>query len=706
MNRLKNTSTFNKLILLISIFLIGFISLFSLNQVFTKIINKLDEQTENLKAQITIGEFIAHDIVKTRSLFNELVTTTSSKRSLELVKKEILSTISTLENSLDVLENGGKLKREIALNIAGHLNTVKTITYNKDTNKSFSMEAIDLKPKLDDLKRMLIDVEKMLGNRSNYQKIEDMKNYQSSVRELRRYYKALPSFFNRMTENIRRLLYESGMELQQLEEKITQDKFKYFKLKIGLILIIISIVIILGYTIAKNINHSSKQLADLNNNLFDNLNKLEKQRKSIRAILDTQPSIVIVSDGEYIQDANRRLFEFLHEFNTLEEFKEKYDCICDKFEDDVPDEKEYIRNKDYDNLKWFEYIIAHPEINFKAIIINNNKAHHFSIKVSKTLLDEISNESVVIISLNDITQEIEDQIQLKELNENLEEIVDAKTKELSELNENLEQRVIIESGKVREKDKLMMQQAKLASMGEMIGNIAHQWRQPLSVITSSASGMQMQVEMGLEISHQEIEELSHLVVQQAQYLSHTIDHFRDFIKGDTTFGPISVRATLDNTLSLVDATLKSNHIQLVKTLDHDITIDGNINELTEAFINIINNSKDALKEKIDNDEERFLFVDSSMPDEETIEIQIKDNGGGIPQDIIDRIFEPYFTSKHQSVGTGLGLAMVDKIIRERHLGTLKVNNVPIHHEDTIYQGTCMTITFKKREEKQEEQEEV
>ena len=699
MDKLKNTSTFNKLIFLIVIFLIGFISLFSLNQVFTNIINKLDRQTENLKAQITIGEFIAHDIVKTRSLFNELVTTTSSKKSRELIKKDITITINLIKKSLNILEKGGTLKRKIALNIAGHLDTIKTISYQKDYNKSFSVEVIDISPKLNTLLNMINEVEIMLQKRQKDQKNNDVKGYQSSIKEIRRYYKTLPAFFNRMTENIRRLLYESGQELSELEQKINKDKNRYLQLKIGLILIIISIVLILGYTIAKNINKSNKQLKSLNDELFKNINKLDKQKKSIRAILDTQPNIVIVSDGEHIQDSNRRLFEFLHEFSTLDEFKREYACICNKFENNIANEKEYIQNKNYGNLKWFEYILNHPEINFKAIILNSdNQAHHFSIKVSKTLLDEVSNESVVIISLNDITKEIENQIQLKELNENLENLVDEKTRELSELNENLEQRVIIESQKVLQKDKLMMQQAKLASMGEMIGNIAHQWRQPLSVITSSASGMQMQAEMGLEITNKEIEELSHLVVQQAQYLSHTIDHFSDFIKGNTKFGPISVRETIDNTLSLVDATLKSNHIKLIKTLEHDLTITGNMNELTEAFINVINNSKDALKSTIENDEERYIFVSTHKIKDNTIEIQIKDNGGGISEDIIDRIFEPYFTSKHQSVGTGLGLAMVDKIIIKRHNGTINVNNVTISYNKKIYPGTCMSIRFKTKEE--------
>ncbi len=694
MYTLKHTGTFNKLILLIAIFLIGFISLFSLNQVFTNIIGKLDQQTENLKAQIIIGEFIALDIVTIRSLFNELATTTNSKKSRQITYGEIKKNISTIEDSLVVLEHGGTLKRMIALNIAGHLSTVKTIHYIKEENKSFSIEAIDIRPKLKDINTMLLEVEKFLSQETIYKNSNEITNYQNLDRKLHRYYKALPAFFNRMTENIRRLLYESGLELSELERKIEKDKEKYFQLKIALILIIITIVLFLGYTIAKNIGTSNKELSRLNEDLLNNLHELDKQKKSIRAILDTQPSIVIVSDGLHIQDANQKFFEFLAEFNTIEEFKKQYNCICDLFEDDIPNDEEYIQNKQYNEQQWFEYIISNPDINFKAIIINNKKAHHFSIKVSKTLLDEVSNESVVIISLNDITQEIEDQLQLKKLNENLENIVDEKTKELKELNENLEQKIIIESGKVQEKNNIMMQQAKLASMGEMIGNIAHQWRQPLSVISSSASGMQMQSELGLEITNEEINELSSLIVQQAQYLSHTIDHFRDFIKDDnTSFGPISIRKTVENTLKLVDATLKANHIQLIASIDDDLSIEGNLNELTQAFINIINNSKDALKENVEKEDERYIFVSTRKVNDSTLEIQIKDTGGGIPNDIIDRIFEPYFTSKHQSMGTGLGLAMVDKIIRQRHQGSLKANNIIVSHNDKTYKGTCISIVF-------------
>ncbi|MDB2405307.1 PAS domain-containing sensor histidine kinase [Arcobacteraceae bacterium] len=252
-----------------------------------------------------------------------------------------------------------------------------------------------------------------------------------------------------------------------------------------------------------------------------------------------------------------------------------------------------------------------------------------------------------------------------------------------------------EEEKYREKqNKFLQEQAKLVSMGEMIGNIAHQWRQPLSIITTSASGLKLQLEFTDKIEKEEISEFSDLIIQQAEYLSNTIDNFRNFIKGDNTYSNISIKKTIEQTLNIVDASIKNNFINLITNIDDDLSIYGNINELIEAFVNIINNSKDILKEKVECQENRLLFVDTKKIGNATIEIKIKDSGGGIDESIINRIFEPYFTTKHQSIGTGLGLSMADKIIRERHHGVLKVNNEEYEYNDKIYKGACFTITFK------------
>ena len=241
--------------------------------------------------------------------------------------------------------------------------------------------------------------------------------------------------------------------------------------------------------------------------------------------------------------------------------------------------------------------------------------------------------------------------------------------------------------------KLLEEQSKLASMGEMIGNIAHQWRQPLSIITTSASGLKLEAELDIEISKEQIKEYSNLVVQQAQYLSNTIDNFRDFLKADKNHKVIKIDKILDYTLALTDATIKNNNIKLIKKVEDNLFINGGINELSEAFINILNNSKDILKEKVINEEERFIFIHAYKKNSSQVAITFKDNGGGIPDDIIDRVFEPYFTSKHQSIGTGLGLAMADKIIRERHQGNISVSNESFEYEGKTNKGACFLIVL-------------
>ena len=244
--------------------------------------------------------------------------------------------------------------------------------------------------------------------------------------------------------------------------------------------------------------------------------------------------------------------------------------------------------------------------------------------------------------------------------------------------------------------KILEQQAKLASMGEMIGNIAHQWRQPLSIISTSASGMKMQADFNQELTNEEISNFSELITKQTEYLSNTIDNFRDFLKGDKTHSTISIDSVFEYTLSLTSSTIKNNNITLIENIDKNLFIYGSKNELSEAFINIINNSKDALKEKVPNQDDRLIFISAKENKDNKIEITFKDSGDGIPKNIIEKIFEPYFTSKHQSVGTGLGLSMAYKIISERHSGSITASNDEFEYGGKNYKGACFTIVFDKK----------
>jgi PAS domain S-box-containing protein len=219
--------------------------------------------------------------------------------------------------------------------------------------------------------------------------------------------------------------------------------------------------------------------------------------------------------------------------------------------------------------------------------------------------------------------------------------------------------------------KLLESQSKLASMGEMIGNIAHQWRQPLSVISTVASGIAFKQENNFPMKPEDITTNMDTIISQTIYLSKTIDDFRNFIRSSGEESIIDIQSLVEKTLSIVNSTLKNNYIQTICTIEECLEIVGFENELMQAFINIINNAKDAINDNLSQENERYIFI-TAYKVNENIEIEFKDNANGINPTVINRIFEPYFTTKHQSVGTGLGLAMAYKIITERHKGLIEV----------------------------------
>jgi len=272
----------------------------------------------------------------------------------------------------------------------------------------------------------------------------------------------------------------------------------------------------------------------------------------------------------------------------------------------------------------------------------------------------------------------------------LEKLVDKKTTQLKEINENLEQRIIVEVKKSKDIEKRLFESEKLASMGEMIGNIAHQWRQPLSVISTSATGMQVQKMSGV-LDDNGFFKTCDLINNNAQYLSKTIDDFRNFIKGDREKSIFNLADDIDSFLHLVESSVKNHQINVILDLDDEIKVNGYQNELSQCFINIFNNSKDVLK---DLDSDRYIFISTKIVNDKII-IEFKDNAGGIPEDILPKIFEPYFTTKHQSQGTGLGLHMTYNIIVEGMGGTIEAKNSKYKYNNLEFTGALFTITLIK-----------
>ena len=225
--------------------------------------------------------------------------------------------------------------------------------------------------------------------------------------------------------------------------------------------------------------------------------------------------------------------------------------------------------------------------------------------------------------------------------------------------------------KDKQNEKIILQQSKVAAIGEMIGNIAHQWRQPLSVITAQVTGIKLSLEFEKELSKKELINIMDNINNQAQHLSKTIDDFRSFFKGNTNdINEFEVKNTLENVKNLTKDTFNNNFIEYNASIE-ECKLKGNENILIQALINIYNNAKDAL---VNNGFDEKLFYVEAKKEANDYVITIKDNGKGIPDNIIEKVFEPYFTTKHKSVGTGIGLYMTNQIITKQFKGSIFVTN--------------------------------
>jgi len=257
-----------------------------------------------------------------------------------------------------------------------------------------------------------------------------------------------------------------------------------------------------------------------------------------------------------------------------------------------------------------------------------------------------------------------------------------RNQKIKKTNKELQEKMEMELKKSSDKDKMLFHQNKLIAMGEMLENIAHQWRQPLSQINSSVLLID-------DILHEknfkniDIEERLLEIESLTSYLSNTINDFKDFFAQHKIKKEFSFKEMIEKSIYIVKGSLKQNHIEIVVDIEKDFRFKGYESELQQVIVVILNNAKDALISRdvnmprinIDLEKKNGCFV-----------IRVYDNAGGIPTDIQSKIFEPYYTTKYKSKGTGLGLYISKKIIEESMSGELNVFN--------MRDGVCFEIKLK------------
>ncbi|MDD5287449.1 MAG: PocR ligand-binding domain-containing protein, partial [Desulfuromonadaceae bacterium] len=225
---------------------------------------------------------------------------------------------------------------------------------------------------------------------------------------------------------------------------------------------------------------------------------------------------------------------------------------------------------------------------------------------------------------------------------------------------------------MRDNEKMLLQQSRLAAMGEMINNIAHQWRQPLNVLALLVQQIQLFYDTG-SLSKEELDSCVNKSMGSINHMSQTIDDFRNFFKPDKKQVVFKIQDVVAKTITLVEDSFKNQQIRIDLRVSDNPTLTGFPNEYSQVLLNIMTNARDALLEKRPNGAKVTITI---CKEEEKAVVIIADNAGGIPEEVMDKIFEPYFTTKGPDKGTGVGLFMSKTIIEKNMNGCLKVRNTP------------------------------
>lgn len=238
------------------------------------------------------------------------------------------------------------------------------------------------------------------------------------------------------------------------------------------------------------------------------------------------------------------------------------------------------------------------------------------------------------------------------------------------------------------KDKILLQQSKMNAIGEMIDYLAHQWRQPLSIVSANASAIQIQMQLD-SIESEAIINYSNEIIKTTNTLSSVVDDFKEFFKPDTSTQFFNLSFVIQKTLRMLEGTFKFHDIKVIFEAK-EISLHGYKCAIMYTMINLLSNALFALtKVKSDN---RYIFIEVEET-ETNIKISVKDSANGIPQTISNRIFEQYFSTKNLYEGSGLGLYMTKEVVEKKLLGTIEFQNETYTFENKNLTGAKFTLTL-------------
>jgi PAS domain S-box-containing protein len=329
--------------------------------------------------------------------------------------------------------------------------------------------------------------------------------------------------------------------------------------------------------------------------------------------------------------------------------------------------------------------------NSDLVVIENNKAMKFEeygnvkgkllyLEVYKApFYDKDGNIIGTVGAGRDITRLKQIQLDLEESLKTLDE----QRKQLESFNTELEKRVQEEIEKRQKQERLLIHQSRQAAMGEMLESIAHQWRQPLNIIGLATVNLETHYKMGL-MDEKTFDEKMKIISSNITYMSQTIDDFRKFLYPERETIVFNPKKSTEEVLNILGAQLHSSKITAALSIKSDLSFYGVENEFKQVMMILLNNAIDAIKLEIKGQKiaQGMITIEFRRENGEGI-IDVTDNGGGISDAIIDNIFNPYFTTKHDAYGTGIGLYIAKNIIESRMKGSLSVKTIDSGSRFTI-----------------------
>lgn len=286
-------------------------------------------------------------------------------------------------------------------------------------------------------------------------------------------------------------------------------------------------------------------------------------------------------------------------------------------------------------------------------------------EMARTLEMNIAELNTSQLLLHEKARLLEDEIAERQV---VQEDLSDKQRMLETLNRTLEERIETAVNELRQKDQTLIQQSRLAAMGEMINNIAHQWRQPLNIISLIVQGIPPRDELTQEELDHEIGRIMAIIL----HMSQTIDDFRNFFRMDKEKVRFIANQSVAKVVEFISPSLNSNGIKITVTEQPEVSVTGYGNEFAQVLFNLLSNAKDILVERGVASPRIDIRISSS--DGRSV-VTVTDNGGGISPEVMPKIFDPYFTTKEQTQGTGIGLYMSKIIIEQNMGGSLTAQNV-------------------------------